>query len=92
MLDFGKILVTDIKQLLPSIYRSVPSVFPQIYIVYIVSLGSDMIFCIQATLCLLTILIAAKGNRIVQLRYQKREKAVSLPKISINIFDVSKEG
>ena len=41
---------------------------------------------------LFAILIAAKGSGIVQLKYQKREKAVSLPKISINIFDVSKGG
>ena len=52
-----------------------------------------MIFCAQATLFLLTILIAAKGSAdTAQLRYQKRENTVSLPKISINIFDVSKGG
>ena len=45
--------------------------------------------CSQA-MCLLTTLIAAKGSGIAQLIYQKGEKAVSLPKISINIFDVSK--
>ena len=39
---------------------------------------------------LLAILIAAKGSSIAQLRYQKREKAASLPKISINIFNVSR--
>ena len=44
------------------------------------SLGSDMIFCAQTTLCLLTILIRAKDNCVAQLRYQKREKAVSLLK------------
>ena len=49
-----------------------------------------MRFCAQTTLCLLTILVAAKGRGITQLRYQKREKAASLPKISINIFDVFK--
>ena len=49
-----------------------------------------MRFCAQTTLCLLTILIAAKDSGITQLRYRKREKAVSLPKISINIFDVSR--
>ena len=38
-------------------------------------------------MCLLTILIAAKRSHIAQLRYQKREKAVSLPK-----FEVSKGG
>ena len=37
-------------------------------------------------MCLLTILIAVKGSGIAQLRYQKREKVVSLPNISINIF------
>ena len=47
--------------------------------------------CSQGT-CLLTILIAAKGSGIAQLGYQKCEKAVSLKKISINIFDVSKGG
>ena len=51
-----------------------------------------MRFCAQTTLCLLTILIAAKDSGITQLRYRKREKAVSLPKISINIFDVSRGG
>ena len=44
-----------------------------------------MKFCAQTTLSLLTILIAAKGSGIAQLRCQK----VSLPKTSINIFDVS---
>ena len=45
----------------------------------------------QTTMCLLTILIAAKaGSGLAQLRYQKREKAVSLPKILINIFNISK--
>ena len=33
---------------------------------------------------------SAKGSSIAQLRYQKREKAASLPKISINIFNVSR--
>ena len=32
------------------------------------------------------------GSGIAQLRYKKCEKAVSLPKISIDIFDVSKGG
>ena len=32
------------------------------------------------------------SSGIAQLRYQKHKKAVSLPKISINIFDVSKGG
>ena len=35
---------------------------------------------------------ALTGSGIAQLRHQKREKAVSLPKLSINIFDVSKMG
>ena len=35
-----------------------------------------MRFCAQTTLCLLTILIAAKNRGIAQLRYQKAEKAV----------------
>ena len=43
-----------------------------------------------AGICLLMILIPVKGSHIVQPRYQKRENAVSLPKISINIFDISK--
>ena len=47
--------------------------------------------CLQG-MCLLTILRAAKGRGIAPLRNQKREKAASLPKISINIFDISKEG
>ena len=47
--------------------------------------------CLQG-MCLLTILRAAKGMVIAPLRNQKREKAASLPKISINIFDISKEG
>ena len=51
-----------------------------------------MRFCAQTTLCLLMTLIAAKGGGIAQLRYQKREKAVSLPKISINIFGLSRGG
>ena len=51
-----------------------------------------MRFCAQITLCLLTILIAAEGSGIAQLRYQKREKAESLPKITTNIFDISKRG
>ena len=46
-----------------------------------------MRFCAQTTLCLLMTLIAAKGGGIAQLRYQKREKAVS-----INIFGVSRGG
>ena len=37
-----------------------------------------MRFCAQTTLCLLTILIAAKGSGIAQLIYKKREKAVFL--------------
>ena len=49
-----------------------------------------MRFCAQTALCLLTILTAAKGSGITKLRYKKREKAVSLPKISMNVFDVSK--
>ena len=36
-----------------------------------------MRFCAQSTLCLPTILIAAKGSGIAQLRYQKRAKAIS---------------
>ena len=39
-------------------------------------------------MCLLTILTSAEGSGIVQLRYQKP----AMPKISINIFDVSKGG
>ena len=39
-----------------------------------------------AGICLLMILIPVKGSHIVQPRYQKRENAVSLPKISINIL------
>ena len=31
-----------------------------------------------------------KGSGIAQLRYQKREKRISFPKISITSFDVSK--
>ena len=51
----------------------------------------DMRDLCSQDMCLLTILIAAKGSGIAQLRYQKcAEKAVSLPGISINIFDVSK--
>ena len=42
-------------------------------------------------MCLVTILIAAKDSDIARLIYQNCEKAVSLPKISINIFDVLKE-
>ena len=42
-------------------------------------------------MCLVTILIAAKDSDIARLRYQNCEKAVSLPKIPINIFDVLKE-
>ena len=49
-----------------------------------------MRFCVHTTLCLLTILIAAKGIGMAQFSYQKCEKAVSLPNISKNIFDVSK--
>ena len=44
----------------------------------------------QTALFLLTILIAAKGSGIAQLRYHTRDKAVPLPKISINIFDLFK--
>ena len=51
--------------------------------------GDKRYLCSQG-MCLLTILKAAKGSGIAQLRYQKHEKAVFLPKISINIFDVSK--
>ena len=50
---------------------------------------SDKRFGAQTTLCLLTILIAAKRSGMAQLRYQKREKAIFLPKKSINVFDVS---
>ena len=39
-------------------------------------------------MCLLTILIAAKGSGVAQLSYQKCE----MPKISTSIFDVSKGG
>ena len=35
-----------------------------------------MSFYAQTTLCLLTILIAAKGSGVAQFRYQKHEKAV----------------
>ena len=43
------------------------------------SLGSDMRFFVHRNcVCKLTILIATKGSSIAQLRYQKREKAVSL--------------
>ena len=49
-----------------------------------------MRFCVHTTLCLLMILIAAKGIGMAQFSYQKCEKAVSLPNISKNIFDVSK--
>ena len=49
-----------------AIHLPVPFVFLQIYVVYIV--GSDMRFCAQISLCLLTILIAAKGSGIAQLR------------------------
>ena len=50
-------------------------------------LGDMRDLCSQG-ICLHTILIAAKGSGIGQLRYQKREKAASLPIISINIFYV----
>ena len=59
------------------------------------------IYCILNKFCLKFIgqfllyflyLIAAKGKVIAQLRYLKREKTVSLPKISINILDISKGG
>ena len=36
--------------------------------------------------------IAAKGGKAAQLRYQKREKSALLPKMSLNIFDVYKGG
>ena len=49
-----------------------------------------MRFCAQ-TLCFFTILIAAKGSGIAQLRY-KSERAVSLLKASIICFDVSGGG
>ena len=39
---------------------------------------SDGDLCSQG-MCLFTILIAAKGSGIAQLRYKKREKAVSWP-------------
>ena len=35
-------------------------------------------------MCLLTILIVAKRSHIAQLRYQKRKKAVSLPKLEVS--------
>ena len=50
----------------------------------------DIINLCSQGMCLLTPLIAAKGSGIAQFRCQRREKAVSLPKISINIFDFSK--
>ena len=47
----------------------------------------DMRDLCSQDMCLLYItLIAAKGSSIVQLGYQKHEKVVSLPKISINIL------
>ena len=39
-----------------------------------------MRFSAQTTLCSFTILVAAEGSGIAQLRYRKRAKAVSLPK------------
>ena len=47
-----------------------------------------MMFCEHTTLCLRKTLIATKGTY----RAQQSEKAVPLPKKSINIFDVSKGG
>ena len=55
-------------------HRSVPSVFHKIYIVYIVVWGQTRYFT-QTTLCLLTILIAAKGSGIAQLRYIKNSRS-----------------
>ena len=63
-----------------------------LYSAYICSLGLDIKFCADSALCLLKILIAVKGGGTAQLRYQKRERGVSMPKVSINIFDVSKRG
>ena len=48
--------------------------------------GHDRSLLAGYRMCLLTILIATEGSGIAQFRYQKREKAVSLPKISINIL------
>ena len=44
------------------------------------NMGTREISARAQVVCLLTILTAAKGSGMAQLRYKKREKAVSLPK------------